>query len=511
MLKTIFKARTASKFQNHIYQCKRSFAVNEPQHQTKKITKTKIFVPEANAYYDFEAELTRDFIYDSLYNPDYGYFNLQGKLIFSQQQENVKLEEEKKQVHDDDAATSFSQKILIPFNSLQNEAEYKSFLSKLYSKEQHAWSTPCEIFQPFYAESLAKYMLSKLPYFQENQLAAAPPLVIYEVGGGNGTCAKGVLDYIQRVAPQVYETVEYHVIEISKTLHTLQVENLKEQHAKHFTSHLSSIFDWKKIEDRPCFFIALEVLDNMPHDKIWLQEDGLFETHVVYNEEAKMFEEKLVDLNDPLIVQYLSLINVIENQQEEGEEIEPNNGKKVITPSPSLYNSHEDARPSGSIFSKLFGAKNKDYFTPSWLSAVGGYKAMYIPTCKLQMFHALKKYFPLHHAIIADFDRLPREEAATVNSPVTQQKRFNQQTGEYVTVSFKSYLVPRGTCDIFFATDFAQMQQVYSKLMKERRGSVVMKQSQFLEKYCDSLNKMETQNGYNPALEDYTNMSFFLS
>ena len=123
-------------------------------------------------------------------------------------------------------------------------------------------------------------------------------------------------------------------------------------------------------------------------------------------------------------------------------------------------------------------------------------------------------FYRFFSAIIADFDKLPSEEPGAVNAPLVQQKRVkNVDKKEYQTVAFRTYLVPKGSCDIFFATDFIQMQQIYKQLVNTTNsgGSIILKQSQFMEQFCEQVKQVETKSGYNPLLEDYKNMSFFLS
>lgn len=88
--------------------------------------------------------------------------------------------------------------------------------------------TPVEIFKPYYAEALAKYMVSVIQakgqyeYFHPNN-----PFRIVEVGGGNGTCAKGILDYIQKHHESLYENTQYEIIDVSKSFHEKQKELLQ--------------------------------------------------------------------------------------------------------------------------------------------------------------------------------------------------------------------------------------------------------------------------------------------
>lgn len=51
-------------------------------------------------------------------------------------------------------------------------------------------------------------------------------VVLYEAGGGTGTNALNVLDWLQREEPKLYERTEYTIIEISPRLAELQKERV---------------------------------------------------------------------------------------------------------------------------------------------------------------------------------------------------------------------------------------------------------------------------------------------
>lgn len=51
-------------------------------------------------------------------------------------------------------------------------------------------------------------------------------LVVYEVGGGSGTNALNVLDWLQREEPELYDRTEYTIVEISERLAALQRERV---------------------------------------------------------------------------------------------------------------------------------------------------------------------------------------------------------------------------------------------------------------------------------------------
>ncbi|KAH9680836.1 protein arginine methyltransferase NDUFAF7 [Citrus sinensis] len=116
--------------------------------------------------------LVRDFIHSALYHPKHGYF--------SQRSRSVGVL---------DAA--------IKFNQLQGRKAYMKHVDKIYKQSEISWFTPVELFK------------------------------IYEIGGGSGTCAKGVMDYIMLNAPErVYNNMTYISVEISPSLAEIQKETV---------------------------------------------------------------------------------------------------------------------------------------------------------------------------------------------------------------------------------------------------------------------------------------------
>lgn len=87
--------------------------------------------------------------------------------------------------------------------------------------------TPVEIFKPYYAEALAKYIVN---HVQANHatwnISKHKPLKITEVGGGNGTCAKGVLDFLRHNHKDLYSHTEYEIIDVSEPFHNIQKKTL---------------------------------------------------------------------------------------------------------------------------------------------------------------------------------------------------------------------------------------------------------------------------------------------
>lgn len=195
--------------------------------------------------------LTRDFVADALYNPHYGYFTKRANIFRWEQPPD--------------------------FSQMRDEMDFMDRVAKLYSElepeaavttaegQRQLWHTPVELFRPWYGYAVAKYIVSK---HRTRLLAAAPAgsntanLLIFEVGGGNGTMMTNVLDYIRENEPDLYPGTKYTVIEISPLLSKQQAKLVAEAKARHpgITLINKSIFDWKNLVPDECFFIASEVI-----------------------------------------------------------------------------------------------------------------------------------------------------------------------------------------------------------------------------------------------------------
>lgn len=124
-----------------------------------------------------EPILVRDFIHSALYDPNHGYF--------AQRSRSVGVLEHS-----------------IKFNQLDGRKAYMRYLDKIYKQSDISWFTPVELFKPWYAHGIAEAIM--------RTANLSVPLKIYEIGGGSGTCAKGIMDYIMLNAPtRVYNNMTY--------------------------------------------------------------------------------------------------------------------------------------------------------------------------------------------------------------------------------------------------------------------------------------------------------------
>ncbi|DAZ92553.1 TPA: hypothetical protein N0F65_012783 [Lagenidium giganteum] len=418
---------------------------------------------------DDPSVLTREFIYGSLYASDAGYFTTQSREV----------------LHAPDKS--------IDFTNLWGESEYRQVVAKLYEARREAWLTPVEVFAPFYSHAIAKYML--------HAPMAPTPLRIYEIGGGAGTNALHILNYLRDVAPDVYDKTSYTLVEISPVMAERQRQRVVAAHPKQcevINADILTFADTHGVQNEPCYFLAMEVLDNLPHDKVVLRDGQWLETIVRLGDGAApgalSLQEGTRPLQDPLIRQTLEFF---------GSNLPLGVQYRVNT-----------------AFAKrvrqLFGQDDPVL------------DAAFVPTGAMQLLNTLQASFPSHHLIAADFDALPApnlDKKSTIkalhhplsttatssgslcagNAPLVASKT----TG--VTQDHDTYLVQGGIADIFFATDFARLKKAYCEKLGRASGEVsVVKSSTFLQEFAD-ITKTKTLTGYNPLVQDYSNTSFILS
>ena len=127
-------------------------------------------------------ELVREYISDSLYNPIYGYFN-----------KNVKIM----------PITGG-----INFNSLANQAEFQQCVQRIYGYDRYVqyedkdklfnrWHKPSELFYPHYGYAIARRILTIIMENTAILHRNDGKLCIIEVGPGNGTLSSSILEFFR--------------------------------------------------------------------------------------------------------------------------------------------------------------------------------------------------------------------------------------------------------------------------------------------------------------------------
>ncbi|KAI0079366.1 DUF185-domain-containing protein [Panus rudis PR-1116 ss-1] len=412
------------------------------------------------------------------------------------------------------------------FEKLRDENEFQEAVAQRYASYgldaegpgRQIWHTPTELFKPWYGHAIARCLVSEylLKYFPYEDF------VIYEIGAGNGTLAQDILDYIQQEYPEVYDRTRYNIIEISGNLAQLQREKLCGSHPC-VTVHNKSVFHWQTLEPSPCYFVAMEVVDNFAHDMIRYDLRTLepYQSLVTIDAHGD-FSSYYTRVTDPLISSYLQL-------------------RRRLGHAPPIPRILKLSSTFRTFYSNLPFAPN--------LSA-----PEFIPTRLLDLLRTLRKYFPRHRLLLSDFSSLP-DTIPGVNAPVVQTRVQNTM------VPCNTFLVKQGYFDIFFPTDFEKLRDMYEHIISQpsspadrtfsprvlplathtspltlgsdffssfhpknrrppsegvvsssglpvgERKSSVFTHAEFMEVYAD-LARTRLKNGENPLLEFYKNVKF---
>ncbi|WVQ97160.1 hypothetical protein IAU59_004270 [Kwoniella sp. CBS 9459] len=365
--------------------------------------------------------LVRDFIDDSLYNPHYGYFS-RNATIFTPPKEGF------------------------DFASFSDTAAFQEAVAERYEKEyglepttgqtgglgRQVWHTPTELFKPYYARTLLTAILQsyKLNHFPHE------PLILYEVGAGNGSFMVDSLTYLRDEHPEIYARTTYRIIEISSALAKGQKARAeKEGFGEKVEVINSDIFKWEGPGDgkrnEACFVVALEVFDNFAHDMIRYDLSSLtpFQA-VVAIDGSGDFSLLYEPITDPLIRRVLAY-------------------RRLIPPSPSTGPPLSPALLYSPFLRKTYSSLP---FAPN-LSPPD-----FIPTKSILFLERLREILPGHRLMVADFDALP-DAVEGRNGPVVQTRYGGSM------IPCETFLVKQGYFDIFFPTDFTLLRDIYSVIM----------------------------------------------
>ncbi|RLV90710.1 hypothetical protein JA1_004396 [Spathaspora sp. JA1] len=465
---------------------------------------------------------TSDFIEDSLYNPNYGYFSkeveiYQPDLPFEYNNiddidEFLNVWQKSYSKYDNTSsklpATITQQKKnqeVSVFTPKPSKSKYATLAQKIHqsdlqaSQQTHSrksiqlWHTPTELFQPYYGEAIARYILVN---YKLNGNYPYNDLIIYEMGGGNGTLMCNILNYIKVNQPDIYARTQYKIIEISSQLVNKQMTSAFKNKlinqgldSDKLTIYNKSIFKWNKLVDDPCFFIALEVFDNFAHDLI--AYDNIsgepYEGKVLIDQHGDFYQFFTKELsyysNMYLTLRENSSYSMLKQQGKILDKV-----KAMVKPDkvhPLLHSSKQ-------LEYKHMFFPFKDNLTPG----------EFIPTRLIEFFQILNHKFPQHSLITSDFNQLPKTIPGAFNSPVVQTVLQDKM------IDVSTYMCHQGYFDIMFATDFDLASELYKKLT----GKVVRIESheEFLNQWGD-LQATSTKTGENPMVDFYKNVSFMVS
>ncbi|KAH7913871.1 DUF185-domain-containing protein [Hygrophoropsis aurantiaca] len=446
--------------------------------------------------------LVRDYIEDSLYNPHYGYFSQRASIFTSGERTG-------------DGEDGFD------FGRYRDAAEFEAAVAQRYTDSgavgsdgpgKQLWHTPTELFKPWYGQAIAQCLVSEylLKYFPYEDF------VIYEIGAGNGTLARNILDYIRLHYPDVYERTRYTIIEISAKLARAQRHRLQDHSCVRVVN--KSVFHWEERETNPCYFIAMEVIDNFAHDVVRydLRTMEPYQGVVAIDQNGE-FVPFYSRISDPLVSSFLAL-------------------RRRLSHPPTLPRMLE-IPTLRKLYTKLPFAAN---LSPP----------EYIPTRLLSLLQVLRQSFPRHRLLLSDFSSLP-DSIPGVNAPVVQTR-----VGATM-VPCSTLFVRQGYFDILFPTNFERLRDMYEDTLSQphsgdsqrpsplsgstsplslgagffssfvpdtrrhpldgvtsasglpvgERKSSVFTHAEFLETYAD-LGRTRLGNGENPMVEFYKNVKF---
>ena len=429
------------------------------------------------------------------------------------------------------------------FQAFENRAAYQVAVARRYGSHPRAWATPVELFHPFYGRAIARHLLAQHDEQHGRRSDATTttttippsPFRIVEVGGGNGTLAEAVMEYISSERPELLRTMSYDIVEHSAPLAARQRTRLSSWIDRGIVRiHQDHVVRWLNDDrshqasrgaserDRECrHFVLLEVLDNMPHDLVCgsqvarrvFDREGISqlqqarvcieqgpehlggarivdENELLMRADTKRFMEA-EPLSDPLI------IRACEAWTQPLEHTTDLLDHTASTPAATTT-----MKISTRASSNLFGMAQR--LLNAMLSTADD--EWYVPTTAHAMLEAIAARFDNHSITIADFHALP-DVLTGRNGPVLQRL-----TPDHRAVSFESLVLPSpGSCDIMFPTDFACLAAAHRHVCaddaRDWHGWVLPSEA-FLQRYAES-DRTATRSGFNPMLHDFTNTSIF--
>ena len=375
----------------------------------------------------------------------------------------------------------------INFSSLLGQWHWKRTYKQHYKRQKGMWLTPVELFAPYYSNVFANFVSSSMKPMLESRKHISDGFQVVELGGGRGTNAKTILDHLKLNHVDVYDRLnEYTIYDTSPTLHELQRQNLKVN-----SDHTDKIklvnVDMMEIAEGtssfltpsniPTTLIALELLDNLPHDKV----ARCFESNDV-------LQAELIPLDGDDNDTSKTNIDTSKSYQETFSPVRDPLLKNIFSIDPTIFSNNLSTGPR------------------------------WIPSVALGVLVKLFESRPNSAVAFADFDWLPPPDIPFTesNSLACESALGDPIVTDMQGNDHQSYLTtpPDALCDILFPTDFSRMASFTRNLLcqggNEKRllSVAAMKQNEFLLQYgIDEVNKTKTWTGYSPMTDDFGNCS----
>ena len=358
------------------------------------------------------------------------------------------------------------------------------------------WLTPVELFFPYYSNILANFVSISMSSTMKKMHNEDEEGVfdIVELGGGRGTNAVALLDHLRAFHPNVYDRLQsYTIFDTSPTLHKLQKNVLLGDGSSHsdrvklINVDMMDIVEGKDEflapSDIPTAVIALELLDNLPHDKIarCMVTGDILQAEVVPVLDGK---DDIASYDIDTTIQYTERFSPLSDPYL----------TKILSIAPSLY-------------------------TPT----VG---PRWVPTVALGMLMKIYECRPNSCVAFADFDWLPSPDLRGSYLSLVDVAVGDPIVTDMGGFDHPSYLTepPGLLCDILFPTDFGRFSNFTSHYLTKEVGKQlrndtttttrlefaanVIKQREFLLKYgYDEVQKTKAWSNYSPLIDDFGNCS----
>jgi hypothetical protein len=334
---------------------------------------------------------------------------------------------------------------------------------KVYHQNQGQWLTPVELFQPFYSNVLVRWILDR---HEEGS-----PLNIVEFGAGRGTNAKIILKTLQKKHPKVFDQTQYTIIDSSASLISLQRAALSEFDESSVSFHQKDLMSMAQGSDAflapskdPTIVIALEVWDNLPHDKIRVENGVVEQAEIRRVDNGEPLDEE--NLNDPSI------------------EVEE-------------------------VFATLTDPLLRDVLgmAPGYAHRQG---ISWVPSVACSLLCQLQQARPHSSVLVADFDWLPHGDFNVAD----ERRSVPARRGEPIVTCMEGIDHPCYTkapilSDILFPTDFRLLSGFCQRLWGVTADVKYDKQRDFVKTHGPSEVKATTNwlSGYSPMIEDFDNCS----
>lgn len=417
----------------------------------------------------------RDFVHYALYHHKWGYLP---KML---------------RKHRQLLATCFHDPI--PFGNLRNKQDYTEYIGK-QAEASPSFNTPGSIFQPYYGWVIAEYFVTTM----RAKFDPLEPLIIYDIGCGNGTLGLTVLNFLAEQYPEVYATCEYHFVDMSPyVIPAIRAKLVHHLHHAHI--HHISIHNWRTIEPRRCFVVAVELFSNMPHDQIiWTEDGACYEQWVRFEETDNLGSaaERNLPATDPLILRYLRYCRWLQEETLNSMKVLcMTDGRENIDPLKWRTLEPEPYDPFTTIVSKCINVHNP-------------YRIAFLPTAQMLFLEVAAKFFPRHHAFFADYSSV-QHGIVGINAPLVQVKMRIAKDIFFRRIC-DNLLTNAGMVDVCFPTDFEVFRNTYRSICGEHKELTNMTHPDFWKTFGgDKTAIFTTQTGYNPLLEDFQTFNVFAS